>query len=84
MMSTIKFSYIIHNYSNDKDFLITFTPPNVVGDAWSHWGTCSGTYDDLPPPHVNREPRGGGCVGQHGRAFVGALLYDRTKSDMES
>lgn len=44
----------------------------------------SGTDDDLPPPHVNREPRGGGRVGQNGRASVGALLYERTESDMES
>ena len=33
---------------------------------------------------MNREPRGGGHVGQNGRASVGALLYERTKSDMES
>ena len=71
------------NYSNDKDLPITVTPPNVTGAAWSHWGTYSGTDDDIAPPHVNREPIGGVQVGQNGRAYVGALLYERTKSYME-
>jgi hypothetical protein len=52
--------------------------------VWSHWGTCSGKNDDLPPPHVNREPRGGGRVGQNGRASLEEILYERTKSGMES
>lgn len=44
----------------------------------------SGTDDDIPPPHVNREPRGGGQVGRNRRASVGALLYERAEFDMES
>jgi len=44
----------------------------------------SGTDDDIPPPHMNREPRGGGRVGGNGRSSVGALLYERGEFDMES
>jgi hypothetical protein len=44
----------------------------------------AGTDDDIPPPHMNREPRGGGRVGGNGRSSVGALLYERGEFDMES
>lgn len=44
----------------------------------------SGTDDDIPPAHMNREARGGGRVVQNGRASVGTLLYERAEFDMES
>lgn len=43
----------------------------------------SGTDDDLPPSHQNRNVRGG-LVSRNGRPVVGGHAYPRVQNDMES